>query len=177
MNKFDVSNSPTGIIFTKDMGYGIIAQDYPYDSDEWFKLSMSNPFSVTPLHTKNRLIVTMQAMIQTNHQSTQPDWIDYAGGVFINDVLKVVKLGQFSHTGNYAFEVMTMYLIVEDLPVNVAQEISIAVTRLGSSSGNDNRSEQIGIGTPVQNVTNLSEFMAKPFIAIQYYEDPSSPTN
>ncbi len=177
LNKFDVSNSPTGAIFTGDMGYAVTAQDRPYNSSEWFKFSMSTPFSVTPLHTKNRLIVTMQAMIQTNHQATQPDWIDYAGGVFINDILKVVKLGQFSHTGTYAFEVMTIYLIVEDLPVNVAQEISIAVTRLASSSGQDGRSEQIGIGTPVQGVTNLNAFMAKPFIAIQYYEDPSSPTN
>lgn len=174
MNQFAVSNIPLGDIFTEDKGYGITAQDRQYDSDEWTKLNITPVFSVTPKHIKNRLIVTMQTMIHTNRNVYYPGWIDYAAGVFINDELKVVKLGQFSHTGTYAFEIVTMYLIVEDLSVNTLQNVEIAVSRLNSKSENEGISESIGIGVPVE--TNLNSFMAKPFISIQYYEDPSSPT-
>lgn len=170
MRKFTVSDELEGAVFYGNLGYDVTEQNFTYDEDYWAGLNTNTPFSVTPGHTKNRLIVTMQTMIQSNSQQNNPGWVDYAGGVFINNALKVVKLGQFSHTGNYAFDIMTMYLIVEDLPLSVAQDVKIAVTRLNSG-----HAETVGIGTPVI-TTNLSNFMAKPFISIQYYEDPSSPT-
>lgn len=174
MRKFAVSNRETGHEFTNNAGYAATAQNYIFDS-KWFKFNMGSNFTVTPQHRNNRLIVTMQAMVQSNSSGTQQGWVDYAGGIFINDSLKNVKLGQFSHTGNRAFEIMTMYLIVDNLRIGQSQQVDIAVARIASRLV-----ERIGIGipsTPAPNPPNLSNFMAKPFIAIQYYEDPSSPTN
>lgn len=173
MRKFAVSNTQTGHEFEGNSGYEVTVQNYEYDN-KWSKLVMSEQFSVTPTYIKNRLVVTMQTIIQSNSNGTasQYGWVDYAGGVFINNFLKVVKINQFSHTGRDAFQTMTMSLIVEDLPVGEVQNVDIAVTRLASRL-----IEDIAIGIPVTGASNLNRFMTKPFIAIQYYEDPSSGTN
>jgi hypothetical protein len=173
MRDFTVSNKETGKEFTDNSGYAVTVKDYPWDNN-WFKFEMTTPYSVTPTHRNNRLIVTMQTIIQSDGDGTSADrgWVDYAGAVFINDRLNVVKLGQFSHTGRDPFDTMTIYLIVENLPVGQVQHVDIAVARLASKI-----LERIGIGIPITpNPVNLNNFMAKPFIAIQYYEDPSSPT-
>lgn len=172
MRKFAVSSVQTGHQFTTNAGYAITAQDHQYNTlpNTWYKLNIGT-FSVTPTHVNNRLIITMQTMVQTNSDGTvrRRGWVDIAAGVFINDQLKNVKLGQFTHTGNRSFEIITMYMMVENLPVNQVQNVSVAVARLASSI-----IETIGIGVPAPGGTNLNGFMAKPFVAIQYYEDPSS---
>ncbi len=175
MKQFTVSNNSTGGLFDKNRGYDITKLNHPLDTS-WVKLDLSPSFSVTPTSSKNRLIVTMQTMVQSGASANNRGWVDFAGAIFINNQLKVVKVGQFSHTGLYAFEIMTMYLIMEDMPVGELQEIELGVSRLDSHN-QQNSTETIGIGIPVPGVSNLNNFMAKPFISIQYYEDPSSSTN
>jgi len=185
MKKFAVSNNSTGKVFIRDSGYEVTVENYQYGTaaNDWFKLQMQTPFSVRPQHSKNRLIVTMQTIVQSNNHASNviynKGWAEYAGGVFINDLLKVVKLNQFSYSGTFPFDTMTMYLIVEDLPVNVDQAVDIGVVRLKTRSEELNLPEQIAIGVPSSDpgIDNLNNFMAKPFISIQYYEDPNSPTN
>ena len=180
LKKFTVSNISNGASnarFTTNAGYGITTKDHALVSP-WVKLNLREAFSVTPQHSKNRLIVTMQAMVQTDADGTNnhAGWVDFAGGVFINNQLKVAKLSQFSHTGRYAFDIFTMYLIVEDLKVGTLQNLELAVARINSGS-RVAFYETVGIGTPsFNNIGNLNPFMAKPFISIQYYEDPSSST-
>lgn len=177
LEQFAVSDVSTGGRFTNNSTYSITKEGYDLVAP-WVKLNLKTPFSVTPAHSKNRLIVTMQAMIQTsaNGNTLSAGWIDFAGGVFINNKLNVVKLSQFSHTGRFAFDIFTLYLIVEDLPVGALQNVDLAVARIyGENRGR--LAEVIGIGVPVAGVNNLNDFMAKPFISIQYYEDPSSSIN
>jgi len=174
----NISNGASGARFTSNAGYGITTVNHDLVSP-WVKLTLKDSFAVTPEHSKNRLIVTMQAMVQTDADGStnHAGWVDFAGAVFMNSKLKVVKLSQFSHTGRYAFDIFTMYLIVEDLPVGVLQQLDLAVARINSGS-RVAFTESIGIGNPASTiVNNLNSFMAKPFISIQYYEDPSSSTN
>lgn len=179
MKQFTVSNiasGASGATFTSNGGYGITVENYDLVSP-WHKLTLKTPFSVTPTRAANRLIVTMQAMVQSNSNgiADHAGWVDFAGAVFINSKLKVVKLSQFSHTGRFSFDIFTMYLIVENLPVGVLQNLDLAVARINSGS-RVAFTESIGIGIPASGVNNLNSFMAKPFISIQYYEDPSSST-
>ncbi len=172
----NIANAAQNAVFTQNAGYGITTKVHSL-TPPWVKINLSSPFSVTPEHSKNRLIVTLQAMIQTNSDGTanHAGWVDFAGGVFINSRLEVVRLSQFSHTGRFSFDIFTMYLIVEDLKVGVLQNLDIGVARIDSGS-RVAFTESIGIGTPASGVNNLNSFMAKPFISIQYYEDPSSST-
>ncbi len=155
-----------GADFSTNNGISTTTIDYPLNS-KWVKLGPS--FSITPKYKKNRLFITVQTTVQKS--GTANGWVSYAGGIFVNNLLKSVNMGQlsYSNTGSNTFETILLHMVVENLSAN-KQEISVAVTRVNSSAGQT----YISIGKPSANVTNLNNFMARPSIYYQYYEDPTS---
>jgi len=155
-----------GADLSTNNGISATVLDYTFNN-KWFKLGPS--FTIKPKYKKNRLFITVQTTVQKS--GTANGWVSYAGGIFVNNLLKSVNMGQLSYanTGSNTFETILLHMVVENLSVD-NQEISIAVTRVSSSSNQTD----ISIGKPSPSVTNLNSFMARPSIYYQYYEDPTS---
>lgn len=162
----NIYTSESGVDLTTNNKVMVCTSNYKFDA-KWAKIGTA--FSITPKYRKNRLLITVQTTIQK--KGSDNGWVSYAGGIFVNNLLKSANIGQLSTSGSDSFETILLHMIVENLEANT-QEINVAVARINSSSNQTG----ISIGKPCADVTNLNSFMAKPSIYFQYYEDPTSGT-
>ncbi|MDR2947798.1 MAG: hypothetical protein LBV71_01190 [Prevotella sp.] len=161
-----INISDGGVDLATNNGISVCVLNYAFDN-KWRKIG--NTFSIVPKYKKNRLLITLQTTIQKS--GTANGWVSYAGGIFVNNLLKSANIGQlsYSNTGSNTFETILLHMVVENLEAN-NQNINVAITRIGSSANQTD----ISIGKPSADVTNLNNFMARPSIYFQYYEDPTS---
>ncbi|MDR1503362.1 MAG: hypothetical protein LBT43_13020 [Prevotella sp.] len=173
--QFGIISNEVDIKTGTDTGFESTAQNCVLELDNGWHVLAQTPFSIMPAHSKNILAVTLQTVIQSRTDNYNYDgWVIYAGGIFINSQLQSVGLGEYTYTNSTdPFETITFYLIIEDLPVNEVQNINIAIARILSEAS----VTEVGFGTAATGVNNLNAFMARPSIAIRYYEDMTSSTN
>ncbi|MBD8388843.1 hypothetical protein [Dysgonomonas sp. BGC7] len=157
---------------TTNNGLTICANGYTFDS-KWKQLGTD--FVIQPKYKRNRLYITMQTVVQKANTSSE-NWVSYAGGVFINSKLKVANIDQIIGTDASNFTSFFVHGIVENIGNDTPgdQIVRVAVTRVLGSSQGTTSSMNIHVGTPFSGATNLNDFMARPSIYLQYYEDPTS---
>lgn len=100
-------------------------------SGGWQTISERIPITVNT--SENRLIVLAQVLVEQDPHSDS-GWLSYAGGIFLNNKLRSVRVGVLNSLGdNQKLSKMeTLFFILENLPLG-ANSIEIAFIRRNSS--------------------------------------------
>lgn len=147
------------------------------DDSPWF--IFGDTIRITPRHQENRLIVTVQVLMNKEYDPVYKDgWLSYSGGIFSpadqynpidsrNGTLIYEAFNQVERT----YSLVTLHFVIEDLQ---AGENKYMIKFKRNKSVNFNGKLFIGYDNRAgDNGPNL--FNTSSSIAVQYYEEKSSP--
>ncbi len=123
----------TGAEFTTNSGAGMYTENSIMTSS-W--KTIADPFQITVKKANNRTILFVQTTILQSVYSAS-GWTSYAGGgVFINKLLKGVRVGTLRSSGNNneLSKSETLFFIIENLPIGGVNTIQIAFIRRNSNT-------------------------------------------
>lgn len=150
-----------------------VSNGITFTSDETAWAQLGNIFSITPIHTKNRIVVTLQTVATKDYNSSNTSgWISYSGAIFTNGQIKDSRIGRLvyeSLNDAEVFQIETLHFVLENLPLS-EQKLNIAYKRRSSKNAG---SQALYIGTH-ETKNNLNNFITKSIISYQYYEDKTS---
>jgi len=121
----------TGAEFTTNSGAVMYAENSTMTSS-W--KTITDPFKITVKKANNRIILFVQTTILQSTYSSS-GWTSYAGGVFVNNLLKGIRVGTLRSSGNNneLSKSETLFFIIENLPIG-ENTIQIAFIRRNSNT-------------------------------------------
>ena len=142
------------------------------DNSPWFPFG--DTIKIMPRHAANRLIVTVQVLVNKEYSSTyNTGWVNYTGGIFLNDQLQDYRdetLVYQSFNNKRTLSLVTLHFVVENLPAGL-QNLRVRFKR--NESQNFNSILYIGFDNR-EGDNSLNLFNSSSSISVQYYEDKSS---
>lgn len=155
-------------------------QMYTFQNNSPIWFTFGDTINVVPRHRENRLIVTVQVLLNKEYDSSNPaGWIEYEGGVFIGDYenpkdSRTGKLAFQSFNNSRTFSPVTLHFVVENLDLG---EQKLVVRFRRTASQGFNRLLYIGYDEHTSGTAtgNVNLFNTSSSISMQYYEDKSSP--
>lgn len=123
---------------------------------------IENPESIT--------ILTFETIAQIN-SSTVSSAVEFSCGIFVDDLLKGIRVYTLNQPGAATFPFYTFDLVAAASNLSIATHTAkVACKRRANFNSFTNT---LGIGTPA-NTTNLNSFMTKSSLVVETYEKPST---
>lgn len=172
-----------GVVYTNPMKIAQLTELTEFskmtDDPAWIAIPGLN-CQVTPKHPTNRVVVSLQSMLQTGAFSQRPDVV-VALGVFVDNELRSTRSFQL-RISDMGFLVIDVFDTFTNLPVKspvAAYQITIAAKLRYlayplDSSEPTGRYKYIAVGTNDGFASNTNPFMNQSSLKIDLYEDLNS---
>jgi len=120
-----------GAEFSSNSGASVYTENSAINSS--WKMII-DPFKITVKKATNRTIIFVQTTILQSAY-TSSGWTSYAGGIFVNDSLKGVRVGTLRSSGNNSelSKSETLFFVIQNLPIG-ENSIQIAFIRRNSNT-------------------------------------------
>lgn len=155
-------------------------QIYVIDRDEvespWF--TFGDTLSVMSYHTQNKLIVTVQVLMNKQYDNSATDgWLSYSGGIFAStdqqnpiDYRDGTLIYQALNDNDVTYSLVTLHFVLENIPVG---ENKYTIRFKRNDSYNFKGLLQIGYDQRLGD-DGLNLFNTASSVSSQYYEDKST---
>lgn len=159
------------LLDTRSFKYNnIIALDN--NNSDW--VNLGHVLEIKPQYPRNRLVITVQAIISVTHKDesstrTQEGWISFSCGIRSGAETRISRsdrLVKQKFNKNGAFQLMTFYFVLEDLPIAETNLFNIVFKRDASSD----LKTVLHIGE-AKHDGNSSAQTTETIISMQYFED------